>query len=297
LKTGFFKKNSVFFCFFFDESLHHEFIVVPLHHQTGTVKKTTTITTTTMKTSNKIVNQVLTIAEPFLNKLVANRKESAIKAEERFTAYDEKMYRIALIIDLVKAAGNYLLNSDELVGTFELKTGKDGSVEIKSRIKREDKIFTFNTRMIYAGGYNIQCLHFRYLVDTNLPKIKNEALEEVKAVEKKMKAEQRILNEIESIDRVIARDEKYLAKEEAKTPQDIENEYYSYWMEKYGRKPQFEMLNEYAKELYKTPEAYEIHEAEEVKRKQDQHIQHIKVLKHYIKQWNAKKKKYQEKLK
>ena len=248
-----------------------------------------------MKTSNKIVNQVLTIAEPFLNKLVENRKESAMKAEERFTAYDEKMYRIALVIDLVKAAGNYLLNSDELVGTFELKTGKDGSIE--SRIKREDKIFTFNTRMIYAGGYNIQCLHFRYLVDTNLSKIKNEALEEVKAVEKAMKAEQRIQKEIEQIDRIIARDEKKLAEEEAKTEADIETEFFAWWEEKFGSKPTFEMLNDQAKERYQTPEAYEAKIASDLKEKQEQHIQNIKVLKHYIKQWNSKKKKYQEKLK
>jgi hypothetical protein len=249
-----------------------------------------------MKTSNKIVNQVLTIAEPFLNKLVANRKESAIKAEERFTAYDEKMYRIALVIDLVKAAGNYLLNSDELEGKFELKTGKDGSIEIKSRIKREDKIFTFNTRMIYAGGYNVQCLHFRYLVDTNLSKNKNEALEEVKSIEKKMKAENRIQKEIESIDRIIARDEEKLAKEEAKTEADIETEFFAYTVEKFGCRPNWNLLNEYAKELYKTSEAYEAKIAKDLKEKQEQHLQHIKVLKHYIKQWNSKKKKYEAKL-
>lgn len=87
--------------------------------------------------------------------------EQKCKLEIKFNEY--------VTFNLIKSVSNYLVDSDSIEVT---KTNVNSTgIEVVSNVTRDGQVYSFITEMIHAGGYNIQKLHVRYIIKTELKKI------------------------------------------------------------------------------------------------------------------------------
>ena len=116
--------------------------------------------------------------------------------ELNITPHFEKMIRLSLVIDLMKALQNYILPTDNLTG-FNWYGGPKG-IEISAGIEREGTRYLFVTEAITAGGYNIQRFHYRYIVKSKMPRVFGDLASEYVV-------EQKRLNKVEKLEEEINR--------------------------------------------------------------------------------------------
>jgi hypothetical protein len=153
-----------------------------------------------------IINVILDALEPTIVEMVATTEAWFIKTfNQEFTKYDRESARLNLIFDMVKAVETYTQPTDSLLSLNVSKSAK-GNIEITAQIQRGQEVYNFMTEAIYAGGYNIQRLHYRYIVKTNIPKtgasvITKEYSEKIK----KMSKAEKLNNDIKSYEARILR--------------------------------------------------------------------------------------------
>lgn len=179
-----------------------------------------------MKTHIQIINQILEIAKPFVEQLAVNELERKInrlksdnqKIEEqkalgniRFlhanvTPYVEGMFnryienfKQEVVYDMIRSLSKNCDQGDKLVGDIILESC--GTVEIQCKIERDGVVHNYMTRLISAGGYNIQCYHYRYITTTTLGASTNP-----KWLDKFLK--------IKELDSIIARYEAHIKEKE-----------------------------------------------------------------------------------
>lgn len=155
---------------------------------------------------NNIVNVILDALEPTIIEMVSATEKWFIETfKQEFTKYDREMARLNLIFDMVKSIESYTNPTDSLISLNVRKSAK-GNIEIDSQIQRDGITYSFVTEAIYAGGHNIQRLHYRYIVKTNIPKTgSSEILKEYSERIKKMSKLEKINNEIQQYELRIKR--------------------------------------------------------------------------------------------
>lgn len=90
---------------------------------------------------------------------------------DRYSIVNVYEYLITNFGKLFSAVSKYIQSGDVLLNSTYLSTPKGFTISCK--VSRDNQEYYFDTDCIYAGGYNIQCLHFRYIVKTKLPSISN----------------------------------------------------------------------------------------------------------------------------
>jgi len=120
-------------------------------------------------TISPVLYDIINTLEPRIAESVEIYRRMLLEDEypplPRFMDFYLKNYRLKLISDLSKVSDKYFRKDDE-IEIREVRK-QHGTFSIYSTIKREGESYYFNTQQIIAGG-NIQCMHFRYLVDTKL---------------------------------------------------------------------------------------------------------------------------------
>jgi hypothetical protein len=117
------------------------------------------------ESKNPLINRLLMELKPLIADIIENKKQSYKKEDKEFTKYDEHYTEIVLKYDMVKALEKYTQPTDKM-SEVRVRNSSKGSFQINCIIERDGNKYTFDTEVIYAGGYNIQKLHFRYLTKT-----------------------------------------------------------------------------------------------------------------------------------
>jgi len=130
---------------------------------------------------NQVVNSVLTQLNDKIEEMVAKivarqNKELAERNQGPLSERSIEYIKIGLIFDLVKAIEKYTLATDSLKSIYYATIS--GTIEINATIERDGIEYHFITDVIEAGGYNVQCFHYRYITKTNLPKTGNSEITE-----------------------------------------------------------------------------------------------------------------------
>jgi hypothetical protein len=161
--------------------------------------------------SKNIIVQLLEKLNPTLVLMVDkicedenNQRISKLLQTKIFTDFDKKIFKLGLMQDITKSFSIYTQKNDTLI-SFEVSGSRKGTLMIKSTIKRESDVYSLNTRLIYAGGYNVQCLHYRVITESSLPKNNSnlELVNNIKLLIKKLTSEQKINSEIKEIEKYI----------------------------------------------------------------------------------------------
>lgn len=182
------------------------------------------------ESSRNIIDEILTRIEPTLQEMVANVKAAYEKNSLKdasgnillqWTPYDDKMTRLNLTFDLVKAVEKYTKPTDVLV-MAEPRRSRKGNIEIYCKIERDGIAYDFNTEVIYAGGYNIQRLHYRYITSTKLPRTDNSEVTKVYQEKiKKLSKSEKLNKELEMLEQRIIQHSEGLEKNKKLTDDQI----------------------------------------------------------------------------
>lgn len=153
-----------------------------------------------------LTHQVLKALETTIDQMVLKIKENILKEQEKkgidrpLSARDLEGIRIGLIIDLLKSFEKWTLPTDRLQ-EISAHFGSKG-LEIRAQIQRDGVTYPYWTEAIFAGGWNIQKLHYRYLTKTGLPKIlKQEGALSTQWIlkQKRLQKGEKLQQEIQSI--------------------------------------------------------------------------------------------------
>ena len=153
-----------------------------------------------------IINVILDALEPTIVEMVAATEAWFIKTfNQEFTKYDRESARLNLIYDMVKAVETYTQPTDSLLSLNVSKSAK-GNIEITAQIHRDGVAYQFSTEAIYAGGHNIQRLHYRYITKTNIPKTgASELTKEYSDKIKKMSKAEKLNTDIKNYELRVAK--------------------------------------------------------------------------------------------
>ena len=167
--------------------------------------------------NHNFMQDLLKRMELTIEQMVADiqaKYEADEKNHMPWSDYDTKMTKLSLISDMFSALEKYTDRSDELI-EFSLSGSAKGTLTINCRIRRGDTTYALRTNVIYAGGHNIQRLHYRYLVDTGLPQTGLSSMtKQYEAEIKKLSKGEKLQNEISRYyQRIDATNEKISSRE------------------------------------------------------------------------------------
>jgi hypothetical protein len=224
--------------------------------------------------SKNIVNIILLSLADDIQYLIGKHEEAFQKHYERpMTDYDKEETRLNIIWDMVKSIETYTAPTDKLI-TVSSSISPKGNLEIFAQIQRGDQVYSFNTEVIYAGGHNIQRLHYRYITKTSLPKTGNSAVsnqyrDRIKKLSKLKKLNQDIVN----FENRILKNQEKLSINKAKSESEIWKEIKS--KPNYYEWPTWkEIINRGADKNYNSEDDYNQQREEDYKRS----IEHWKTI-------------------
>jgi hypothetical protein len=170
---------------------------------------------------NPLINRLLVELKPLIADIIEDTKQRYKKDDKEFSEYDAHYTEIVLKYDMVKALEKYTLPTDKM-SDVEVRNSSKGAFQIKCMVERDGTKYPFNTEVIYAGGYNIQKLHFRYLTKTTLPYTgQSVETQKLKAELAKMSKGEKLQKEIENNKKVIRYNQDLIDKNSKFTDKQI----------------------------------------------------------------------------
>lgn len=160
-----------------------------------------------------ITSQILSNIDSTLDQMTERIfKSLQERSQTELNSRDKEYIKLSLQFDLIKSIEKYTLSSDQLVSDVKVRQSIKGNIEISCSIERDNKEYKFSTEAIYAGGYNIQRLHYRYITHTSLSKTSNNVLtSEYKNKIKRYNKQETIKRELERLNKVLSRLQKELS--------------------------------------------------------------------------------------
>ena len=169
-----------------------------------------------------LIEHILKTLKPELDRMIQTSIEHIEKEQKHpVSKFEAEWIRLSLIYDMTRALEHYTLPTDKLKEISTQRSSK-GSLTIDAVIERNGDEYPFYTEVIFAGGYNIQRLHYRYLTKTRLPQTRNDTLtKQLKAKLQKLSKGERLQKDIDSLQNQINRAEADLEKYSRYSEKDI----------------------------------------------------------------------------
>ena len=233
----------------------------------------------TESSSNNIVDKILTALADDIQTLIGKHEEAFEKHFERqMTDYDKELTRLNIIWDMVKAIETYTSPTDKLI-TVSSSISNKGNLEISAQIQRDETVYSFNTEVIYAGGYNIQRLHYRYITKTKIPKTGNNVVASQYAAKiKGLSKVEKLNKELESLELRLKAQEQTVEDRLKMTEDDIVNYIKNDPRGDWYKWPTWkEIVKRDAAKNYNNDENYYYRQQEESERKRIESWKNIKI--------------------
>lgn len=172
------------------------------------------------KPKQNIVEIIEKSLEDRINKVIQETEENEFKRTGRaLSDYDKEMIKLSLLQDMFDAIGKYVEKTDELKN-FVVDYSHKGNFTIKMNIVRDGEPRYLETEAIYAGGYNIQRLHFRYITNTDLAQKDTFLTNKYKERATKLTKLERLNEQKDYTEKAIERYEKEIAEREVMTDEE-----------------------------------------------------------------------------
>lgn len=177
---------------------------------------------TTVTNTTNVIDQILAASEAVIVRMVEAMDAEYLRVMERpADKYDTEYHRLVITWNLVKSVNKYTLPTDELVEVVA-DWARGAKVTISGRIARGGISYRFETEVIIAGGYNIQCAHYRYLTHTKLPQTGgSEAADIFKAKLSKLTKAQKLAADLKGLELRLTSRETDLTEKQALTNEEI----------------------------------------------------------------------------
>lgn len=163
-----------------------------------------------LKTGSSVVDQVVQSNWELIDGYVKRSEEAHISQQKEinaklvkngksplpirpFTESEKELSAVLCIADFAKALAKYIKKDDKLVE--DSMSVSKGLIEGYVIIERDGEQHRIDTHSIYASG-DIQRLHIRYLVNSSLPRIREEILDRINDQKKKLTKAEKIREEI-----------------------------------------------------------------------------------------------------
>ena len=122
--------------------------------------------------NNKINQMRKKLESPNISKAELRFLPERIEREENSIERDIFFWKLGLKYKLFNSLVNYIQETDIIT---EIKLTKNvKGLEIDCNVTRDGVTHKFNTRAIEAGGYEVQCFHYRYITKTSLTKTEDK---------------------------------------------------------------------------------------------------------------------------
>lgn len=235
-----------------------------------------------MNSEKLIIKKIIEELKPNITTLV-NRVVAVIekKTEKSLNHWDIEMIELNVIHDMVKSVEKYTAHDDVLVSVNSSVSLK-GNIEINAVIERNQTQYSLSTEVIYAGGYNIQKLHYRYITNSKLPITNNctIATEYANKIKKMTKIE-KLQAEIITNKNWIARYQDELVIKENVKPENVVDYLKSKNPNYFNRKP-WDELSEQAHINWESEEKYHQYAIDALENDIKDFYQGIRILKSNI---------------
>jgi len=169
-----------------------------------------------------LIEHILKTLKPELDRMIQTSIEHIEKEQKHpVSKFEAEWIRLSLIYDMTRALEHYTLPTDTLKKLSTQRSSK-GSLTIDAVIERNGDEYPFYTEVIFAGGYNIQRLHYRYLTKTRLPQTRNDTLtKQLKAKLQKLSKGERLQKDITEQEKQIERITDEMEVNKTKSDKDI----------------------------------------------------------------------------
>ncbi len=234
---------------------------------------------------NLVINILENLKPEIQNLIDAHVAQFEKKFERKMSKFDLEMTELYIISDMVKSVEKYTAHDDVLV-SLGSSVSKKGNLEISALIARDGTEYRLTTEVIYAGGHNIQCLHYRYITTSKLPKTGNSILTTEYAEKiKKMTKLEKLNEQLETEYRWQKGYEEEIAQKEAMSEDEIiehlkKERPYAYYSRTWEGLSEQGKLNQGSKEQFEQKSAIELkNDISEFKHR-------LKVRRNYLKDVN-----------
>lgn len=214
----------------------------------------------TAHSHKSVVGQILDKIEPFLQQKIERAEKQFEEDFKRpMSDWDKESARLMATYEVVRAIERYTKPGDKVTDYITVRNAPSGGIEIHTFIERGGKNYEFVTDVIYAGGYNIQSLHFRYLVKTQLPQTGNKTfLQQLDEKRKRMSKIERLNEDLKYAQSILKREQDELQRLSSMSDEDVLQ---ASWFEKFRHITWEDMKSRGADKNYEGgQEAFEAHQ-------------------------------------
>lgn len=172
------------------------------------------------KPKQDIIGQIESKLEDKINEIIKATEDAEFaRTGFHISDYEKEILRLSLLQDMFNSIGTYVEETDELID-FKVNQSLKGNFTIQMSIKRDGQPRYLETDVIYAGGYNIQKLHLRYITNTDLVPKSTPLTNKYKEKITKLTKLQRLEKDVKYYEGVVERYKKEIAEREAMSDED-----------------------------------------------------------------------------